>query len=372
MDFLRYSLIMALSPAAVLASVIYSVVDLGPAGPGGTAYSISNSGYVAGWVVDALGAPHATLFGAQESRRLSLPPGAAGGIATAVTEDGSIAGAMYSGGFARAVLCRQGTCSSIDGLGGGDSYATAMNSRGQIAGGATTANGQGHAFRYDNRVVRDIGTLPGGSWSSAYAVNQSGTVAGTSETGSGDFRGFVWDEHRGMQAIGTLGGRHSYAMAINGHGQVAGHSTSVSGYLEAYMYAEGALHRLGTLGGSQSFAYGINSRGEVVGYSWTGGDRTTSAFLYRQGMLWDLNGLLDGVNGWTLSEAYGINDAGQIVGAGLVDGQRRAFLLEPHRNDELVANPEPSTIALMAGGLALVAISRIRVNARLKPPPDGR
>ena len=249
MSIFRYSLLFVLSPLTALASTIYSVVDLGAVGSGGTAYSISNSGYIAGWLVDALGNQQAALFGAAEPSRLYLPPGAAGSIATDVSQDGWVAGTVHTGGHARAMLWTNGNGSAIGGLGGTDSYAMAINGHGQIVGGATTANGQGHSFLYDDQVMRDLGVLPGGSWSSAYAINQSGTVAGTSETSSGAFRGFVWDERRGMQAIGTLGGRNSYAMAINDRGQVAGHSSTVSGYLEAYLYEDGVIHGLGTLGG---------------------------------------------------------------------------------------------------------------------------
>jgi len=57
------------------------------------------------------------------------------------------------------------------------------------------------------------------------------------------------------------------------------------------------------------------------------GDNSQHAFLYRCGVLQDLNGLIQLDSGWTLTYAAAINDAEQIVGWGTLNGQRRAFLL---------------------------------------------
>ena len=74
------------------------------------------------------------------------------------------------------------------------------------------------------------------------------------------------------------------------------------------------------------------------------------AFLYDGGPSFiDLNTVLEPTSGagWTLNVALDINNFGQIVGTGSFGGVDHAFLLTPV--------PEPSTWALMLGGLALLA-----------------
>jgi probable HAF family extracellular repeat protein len=86
---------------------------------------------------------------------------------------------------------------------------------------------------------------------------------------------------------------------------------------------------LGTLGGSYSYAYGINNNGQVVGLANTGSG-AQYAFLYRGGIMTDLNSLIPTNSGWTLSGARAINDSGQIVGSGTSpSGQTHAFMLTP-------------------------------------------
>lgn len=53
------------------------------------------------------------------------------------------------------------------------------------------------------------------------------------------------------------------------------------------------------------------------------------AFLYSNGLMSDLNNLIDPGSGWTLTGAYGINDSGQIVGSGLINDQQHAFVMSP-------------------------------------------
>jgi probable HAF family extracellular repeat protein len=68
----------------------------------------------------------------------------------------------------------------------------------------------------------------------------------------------------------------------------------------------------------------------VVGYAYTsGGDAAHHAFLYSDGVMYDLNNLIPTGSGWELLAASGINDAGQIAGWGRHSGGTRAFLLTP-------------------------------------------
>jgi probable HAF family extracellular repeat protein len=101
------------------------------------------------------------------------------------------------------------------------------------------------------------------------------------------------------------------------------------------------------LGGASSEARGINASGQVVGWSVKTTYGNQFAFLYSNGMLTDLNQLIDPTSGLYLSEARAINDSGQIVGYGQGPAGEIAFILTPV--------PEPATMALLAlGGLAML------------------
>ncbi len=81
---------------------------------------------------------------------------------------------------------------------------------------------------------------------------------------------------------------------------------------------------LGTLAGaSTSYANGINAGGVVVGVS------NSRAFIYRSGVMTDLNSLITPGSGWTLQTANAISDTGVIVGGGLFGGLPHGFMLVP-------------------------------------------
>ena len=53
------------------------------------------------------------------------------------------------------------------------------------------------------------------------------------------------------------------------------------------------------------------------------------AFIYKNGVMTDLNNLIDAESGWSLTFAIDINENGQIVGAGNYNGALHAYLLMP-------------------------------------------
>jgi probable HAF family extracellular repeat protein len=144
-----------------------------------------------------------------------------------------------------------------------------------------------------------LGTLGGGVNSSAYGINNSGQVVGETDTAPilqlrsrftdvSPFgtHAFLWTDGIGMRDLGDLGGGTSRAMAINNNGLVVGSSRLINGAVHAF--------------------------------SWT----------HTKGMI-DLNSLLPLFSGWVLIEASGVNDRGQITGYGLLNGEERAFRLDP-------------------------------------------
>jgi probable HAF family extracellular repeat protein len=250
-------------------------------------------------------------------------------------------------------------------------------------------SGAGHAFLYQDHYLRDLGLLPGGDSSSGQAVNTSGEVVGGADDANFITQPFLW-KHGNMIALptgGTLGGfaasineqgdvagfvnlpegytmatlfRHdqaiplgflpggneSYATAINDALQIAG-TASVPGFVleHAFLWEKGKLLDLGVLpNGTTSEALGINAWGEVVGTAnVTSPDQVTidHAFLYSQGKMHDLNDMISSKSGWLLETASSINSKGEIVGTGIINGDTRAFRLTLDCNDHRNRECEP-------------------------------
>jgi probable HAF family extracellular repeat protein len=137
----------------------------------------------------------------------------------------------------------------------------------------------------------DIGNFDGGvAWNTPTAINNAGLVVGfanlpNSGTGFNPV-GFIWSRTRGIRQLGPLAGD------------------------------------------SNSWAWGVNSRGQVVGQSFGPGGR---AFLYQDGVMYDLNGLLLPGSSLQLLLANDINDSGEIAGFAkdLNTGKQVAFLAVP-------------------------------------------
>src|SRR4249919_1854436 len=93
-----------------------------------------------------------------------------------------------------------------------------------LAGVATAVSG-GATQAKTHWVITDLGTL-GGSESYAAAINAKGQVVGWANTkAKGPYgeieHAFLWENGR-MRDLGTLGGRNSNALAINERGQIVG------------------------------------------------------------------------------------------------------------------------------------------------------
>ena len=195
--------------------------------------------------------------------------------------------------------------------------------------------------------MRDLGTL-GGAYAKAFGINNSNVVTGTSQSSTGGFHAFIWDAANGMRDIGTIAGNTSSGAFINDNGHIAGTST-INGFdnrEHAFLYDGATMRDLGAVGNNDFFtdrstAYGINIHDVVVGSTYRalcGGAGFRIAFVYRDGQMFDLEGLVDasGAN-YRLYAATGINDAGQIAVDALKVGdpnQLRAVLLTP--NQELL------------------------------------
>jgi probable HAF family extracellular repeat protein len=214
-----------------------------------------------------------------------------------------------------------------------------------------------HAFAWNNGVLTDLGTLPGGFSSAAYWVNDRGLIMGGSEngvidpvTGLPENIAVVW---RGGEIanLGTLGGSFSFGNAMNNLGQVVGLALNAVpdpfSYLglgtetHAFSWQGGAMQDLGTLGGPDSWASSVNERGQVAGWAYTNstpnaatGVPTQDPFLWSEGKMRDLGtlgGTLGVVGALNNSGSGGaLNDRGQVIGTSNLAGDltHHAFMWE--------------------------------------------
>lgn len=229
-------------------------------------------------------------------------------------------------------------------LDGRQSWATALNERGQIVGRATT-RGYGdppHAFSWRAGKLTDIGTVGrdlGGdlpSLSEAVAVNERGDVLGNGSVNQNSPVSYAFMWRAGRMRVLTAPGAmsagafvYSVAEAINERGEVVGWIGSDVGYGKgrAFLWHEGRFTKLRALDDRQySWASDVNERGQVVGWSFSmEGDAwtRTRAALWHRGRVVDL-GVLPGA---TTSSAVAVNEHGHVLGASPAeDGPSRGFL----------------------------------------------
>jgi probable HAF family extracellular repeat protein len=207
--------------------------------------------------------------------------------------------------------------------------------------------------------MKDLGTL-GGKDSAAYGIDGSGRVVGEANalvTYTDDLgttitfdvgpHAFLWADSNAngasdpgeMQDLGTLGGDTSAAYGLNSAGQVVGYSDTSFGSTpflwDSLNGMRDLIDRSGSTGvftgSARGAALGINSYGAAVGWA-DDVNGVRLAFLWKNGVMIDLNTLLPANSGWRLFQATAINDSGQIVGYGTLNGGTaypHAFLMTP-------------------------------------------
>jgi probable HAF family extracellular repeat protein len=280
-----------------------------------------------------------------------------------------------------AVLWRDGEIIDLGTLEGGfESAAFAVNSRGQVAGGffntvpdpSQFTGTQQRVFRWENGVMRDLGTLGGpdagllGGFKGNVEMNERGQVVACSMTaninpvtGTPTVDPFLWDEEQGMIDLGTLGGTSGCAINLNNRGQVVGYS-NMAGDLthHPFLWERGKIRDLGTLGGPSGFANWISEAGEVAGTADNEGGQH-HAFLWKNGIMTDLGTL----PGDSCDQSQAVNSKGQMVGESSTSPacdfsiNARAFLWENR-------GPMVDLNALVPSGSGLMLNGAVDINSR--------
>jgi probable HAF family extracellular repeat protein len=319
-------------------------------------------------------------------RELGTLPGDGFNVAYAINNGGAVAGqATNSAGIVRAVWWNAaGTIQEIPtpAIAGRFSHALDINEKNIVVGRMATATSDWHAFKWQSGTLTD---LTAGTTSIAFSINNLNHIAGQwTEAGSPPpSYAVVWGSGApGVPTwLGGFGGYIDFASKITDANVVVG-TVALPGtprYRHAFLWKSGVMTDLGTLGGNNSFGRGLLAPSTtdtsiyVVGESEiTPGSFDTRAFIYHlgtmtnigtlapctttqgnainkskwivgschgggysYGWLWksgvmvDLETLLPPGAAWDLQAASDINDHGQIVGWGWHNGRPRAFVMTP-------------------------------------------
>ncbi|HET7538841.1 MAG TPA: hypothetical protein VFK05_03190 [Polyangiaceae bacterium] len=206
-------------------------------------------------------------------------------------------GAPSFAAYTRAFVWKNGALTDLGSLGGSNSMASAINSKGWVTGSTATPAAAEHAFVWNGGPMMDIGICDGAASSRGRAINEAGDVAGWCffpqvngyPNGHPAIRhAFLWTANGGMRDLGTLGNRHGDVLGIGADDTVVGFTVASTGGNVAFIAPAG-------------------------------------------GAIQNLNDLLPAGSGWTLSEARAINAQGSIAGVGTLNGVTRGFVLTPIR-----------------------------------------
>lgn len=245
-------------------------------------------------------------------------------------------------------------------LGGDESYPTAVNDRGQVVGVSETADGEFHAFLWEDGVMIDL--APTHATSAALDINNKGQVVLQRSTGDGSLESVLWSPKISI-SLGAVNAR-----LVNEKGQVAGTVLNLDDPAEPstnpFLWDDGVRTDMGPIPGwgTDSRVVDLNDKGAVLGtglgpesfelgFVWSGGvitpvgdpaafggngvvdinnrgqvlgaDFVTGAFVWESGV----TTYLGSVPGRGPSEPAAINEAGWVAGTSHIEGgDEQAFL----------------------------------------------
>ncbi len=339
---------LALAIAAPMgAQTVYYVTDLGtlPGGTNSQALAVNNSGQVVGWSSTSNSPMHAFLYNLGTMTDLGTLYGRYS-AAYAINNNGQLVGESDGAAFRYSA----GTMTDL-GMSGtfyDGSAAYGLNDNSQVVGIYSTA---GHVT-WTTAFATGVDFSPSAYCAGAYAINSAGIAVGYNNNAP-----VAW----GVGAP-SLSGSGS-AIAINDNGQILG-SQDWTGYCWAswldqptrrptgsrpFLYNNGTTTDLSPL---MSGALGINNNGFIVGYT-TNSSGVQHAVFYSDGVVTDLNNLIDTNSELTLVTATAINNNDSIVGYGTSpSGQQHAFLLTLFSGTAPTITSQPQAVVVSAHGTA--------------------
>jgi len=390
-------ILLLLLPICVYAQPKYTIQDLGslPNMPSCTGTALSQSGNVAGYCSPAGGsvlfggATHGFLYSngvLTDMGQTSKPT-----VPTGVNDSGLVVGTYVninlSAGVAVAPFRFQNGNIQPDAGVPSNAAPFGLTNAGQSAATQVLAGGSNFFIKSEAYLVTGTGTSTPlltlkASQGAAFGISPSGDwVAGGAPNVIANqlasLTPCLW-QNGTFQAL-PLVSNFNYASAtgVNDSGMASGmgftfnfsalEDPHASGH--AVLFNNGAVTDLGTLPVDlNSAALGINNSGTVVGYSTTQtpdislftsallepASASSHAFVYTNGVMYNLSNLLVNGPGWQLTAASAINNAGQIVGTGIIQQQQHAFLLTP-------VTP-PTVNSVVGAGLSVPPVNSLSAN----------
>lgn len=242
--------------------------------------------------------------------------------------------------------------------------------------------------------IRVLRPLNGDTVGMALWINDLGEAVGVSgRCGNTNLPGVAYGPHAVLWEkdgtpinLGNLGGAvYNAPLAINNLGQVTGSASPtkdstpfVGNHAFLWTRETGKMRDLGTVAPTDvnSVGLGINDRGDVVGASFDA-DGNPRGYIWRSGVMTDLNTLVAGSSPLYLLWASVINNGGEIVGygctvnaAGTCDesSEAHAFLATPVSGKSVSEAAAPAA-RLQTGPMALPENVRQILRQRM---PYGR
>jgi probable HAF family extracellular repeat protein len=194
-------------------------------------------------------------------------------------------------------------------------FPIAMNNVGQVVGERNNAvSHRSEPWLYDNGAMRPLDDGAGYEIL-VRGINDRGQVVGSRENPAESLHASLWDPAEGWISLEPPGVPSSFAADINNHGAVAIQLYDVSGMRQP----SGVVIPLGDLGSGYADAVALSDAGHVVGFAGTADQSAHHAFIWRDGVMRDLNVAAHVPEGVTDFEcAYDVNNAGLAVGVALV------------------------------------------------------
>src|SRR5436190_8436035 len=165
------------------------------------------------------------------------------------------------------------TITDLGTLGGTESFADAINDRGEVVGLSRLSGDRAlHTFVYRRRTMTDLSPLNSGSIIAGPSdINNKGQIASGVIGGDGVYYPAIYDDDTGITILGSLGtptwyGFSGTATSVNNRGQAVGYSYIDGETRHAFLYSDGVMTDLGSTGG-YSAALGINDSGQAAGFS---------------------------------------------------------------------------------------------------------
>jgi probable HAF family extracellular repeat protein len=327
----------------------YTLIDLGTLGGGSAqANDMNEAGQITGYATNSSNWSRA--FRWDDGHMIDLGTlGGTAGIGLGINGLGHVVGYsnLVPAGQSVATLWRDGNVINMtpDLAAGQGSSARAINDSGQ----AVVQISYGDGFLWQNGVRTPLGDLGGGYGNAPQDINNAGQIVGSAsvvtELGP-TAHAFLWESGT-MTGLGVLpGDEDSGASAINTHGVIVGSTgrTDMETYEQFYrpfIYANGQMTAI-PVPGTEAFASDVNDDGVVIGTMRAGGAVTPwHAWIYKDGVVTNLNAVKPTGSGLHLAFANAINNDGQIAGVAMdAQGRYHAFLLTP-------GGPPPGVVPTM-------------------------